>query len=64
LSRYIGIFLSIIVLNIVLFFALGAAGMLDYIDGIVMSVGILLTLQLAVVICLLIYLIDQLKRKG
>lgn len=61
MGKYTGIFLSSLIISIVLFLMLGAVGMTDYIDGLVITVGLILVMQLSVVIGLLVYLIDNLK---
>jgi hypothetical protein len=64
MGRYFGIFLSTMILVTVLFFLLGAFGMADYIDGIVMTVGLIITIQLSIIISLLVYIIDLLKKRN
>lgn len=64
MKRYISIFILTASASILLFFLLGMVGMSDYLDGIMMAVGLVLSLQLSFIICLLFYLIEMFKKKG
>jgi hypothetical protein len=64
MSKYISIFFLMILCTIILFFIIGALGMFGT-DGIVMviSIGLIFTIQSSFVIALLFYVIDLLKKQ-
>lgn len=61
MAKYFGIFLIPVIINITLYFILGSFGMANYLDGLILMIGIILTLQLSFIICLLVYLVELLK---
>lgn len=64
MKRYISIFILTASASILLFFLLLMTGIGDYLDGMMMAVGLVLSLQLSFIICLLFYLIEMFKKKG
>ncbi|MFF2797027.1 hypothetical protein [Lysinibacillus xylanilyticus] len=57
------IFFLTLFLSVISFFALGAVGFLDYIDGIVMSIGLIIVALLSIIISLLVSINRQLKKR-
>lgn len=62
MGKYFRIFLAAIIVNIILFFLLGSLGMTNYMDGLVMMIGLIITIQNSFIISLLVYLIDLVRK--
>ncbi|MFC4711797.1 hypothetical protein [Planococcus dechangensis] len=60
--NYFAISLATLILSVVAFFILGALGFTDYIDGLVMSIGLIITILLSVIIGLLIKINGKIKK--
>jgi Zn-dependent protease with chaperone function len=64
LKRYISMYILTASASILLFFLLLMFGMGDDLDGMMMVVGLVLSLQLSLIICLLFYLIEMFQKNG
>ena len=64
MAKYYGVFFVPFMIDIVLFTILNLMGMIEYVDWLVMMVGLILTLQLSFIMCLLVYLLEVLKKGG
>ena len=62
MSKYYGIFCVPFMVDVLLFYILSSFGMIEYVDWLVLMVGLVLTLQLSLIMCLLVYLADLLRR--
>lgn len=62
MGKYFLIFLAAIIVNVILFFLLGSLGMMSYMDGLVMMIGLVITIQNSFIISLLVYLLDLVRK--
>lgn len=60
--NYFAISLATLVLSVVAFFILGVLGFTDYVDGLIMSIGLIITILLSIVIGLLIKIDHKIKK--
>ncbi|MEK4759612.1 hypothetical protein MHH85_05055 [Viridibacillus sp. FSL E2-0187] len=60
--KYIPIFLLTFLLSIIIYFVLGAVGLQDYIDGLVISVGLIIVALLSIIISLLVNINRKLNK--
>jgi hypothetical protein len=63
MGRYASIFFIVNFITIGVFYFLGFLGLLNNTDGMVIYTTLLLTIQLAIIISGLVYVIDLIKRK-
>lgn len=59
--NYFAISLLTLVLSVVAFLILGGLGFVDYIDGLIMSVGLIIVILLSIIIALLIKIDKKIK---
>ena len=62
MGKYFRIFLAAIIVNVILFFLLASLGMMSYMDGLVMMIGLVITIHNSFIISLLVYLIDLVRK--
>ena len=62
MEKYYGVFFVPFMVDILLFYILSSFGMIEYVDWLVMMVGLVLTLQLSLIMCLLVYLVELLRK--
>lgn len=60
--NYFAISLATLVLSVVTFFILGGLGFTDYIDGLIISVGLIIVILLSIIIGLLIRIDKKIKK--
>ncbi|GAB0167752.1 hypothetical protein LSPCS325_11890 [Lysinibacillus sp. CTST325] len=61
--HYFQIFSLTLFLSVISFLALAAAGFLNYIDGLIMSIGLIIVTLLSIIISLLVSINRQLKKR-
>ncbi|MFJ8090303.1 hypothetical protein ACIQ7N_19155 [Lysinibacillus sp. NPDC095746] len=61
--HFFQVFFLTLFLSVVSFFALGAVGFLEYIDGILMSIGLIIVTLLSIIMSLLVSINRQLKKR-
>ncbi|MEY9970815.1 ABC-type multidrug transport system permease subunit [Lysinibacillus sp. RC46] len=61
--HYFQIFFLTLFLSVISFLALAAAGFLNYIDGLIMSIGLIIVTLLSIIISLLVSINRQLKKR-
>ncbi len=60
--NYFAIATTTLVLSIIMFFILGGLGFSDYIDGLIISVGLIIVVLLSIIMSLLIKIDRKLKK--
>ncbi|MFJ6208801.1 hypothetical protein [Lysinibacillus sp. NPDC092081] len=61
--HYFQIFFLTLFLSVISFLALAAAGFLNYIEGLIMSIGLIIVALLSIIISLLVSTNKQLKKR-
>lgn len=61
--HYFQVFFLTLFLSVISFLALAAAGFLNYIDGLIMSIGLIIVTLLSIIISLLVSINRQLKKR-
>ena len=60
--KHFSIALLTLFLSIIVFFILGAFGLADYIDGLIMSIGLIIVILLSIIISILVKISQNIKR--
>ncbi len=60
--KHFSIALLTLFLSLIVFFILGAFGLTDYIDGLIMSIGLIIVILLSVIISLLVKINQNIKK--
>ncbi|GEM_PF-2294723 len=60
--KHFSIALLTLFLSLIVFFILGAFGLADYVDGLVMSIGLIIVILLSVVISILVKIDQNIKK--
>ncbi|MGE6369099.1 hypothetical protein ACQKDD_01555 [Planococcus kocurii] len=61
MMNYFAIALATLGLSIIIFFILGGLGFTDYVDGLIMAVGLIIVILLSIIMSLLIKIDRKLK---